>query len=193
MDPLEWPKQRKTDLKIGTWSLPPLPMLKSHYGAGSLKTWGSELAKYKLGVQTKLRVGWQGFYFRQGQWWDFSLKLTTHLHLLPRWRMSGAIPPFLQYVFMAWCLVKHRDNFTFYFCLQPTCRPALGSTQALIQIPKALSSGSKRPGHEVDHSLPSSAEVKNAWIYTLIPPYFIFALYLVNYKDNFTFCGSTRG
>jgi hypothetical protein len=29
--------------------------------------------------------------------------------------MSGAIPPLLQYVFMAWCLVKHRDNFTFTF------------------------------------------------------------------------------
>jgi hypothetical protein len=27
--------------------------------------------------------------------------------------MSGAIPPLPQYVFMAWCLVKHRDNFTF--------------------------------------------------------------------------------
>jgi hypothetical protein len=28
--------------------------------------------------------------------------------------MSGAIPPHLQYAFMAWCLVKkHRDNFTF--------------------------------------------------------------------------------
>jgi hypothetical protein len=26
--------------------------------------------------------------------------------------MSGAIPPLPQYVFMAWCLVKHRDNFT---------------------------------------------------------------------------------
>jgi uncharacterized membrane protein YbaN (DUF454 family) len=28
--------------------------------------------------------------------------------------MSGAIPPLHQYVFIAWCLVKHRDNFTFY-------------------------------------------------------------------------------
>jgi hypothetical protein len=27
--------------------------------------------------------------------------------------MRGAIPPLLQYVFMAWCLVKHRDNFNF--------------------------------------------------------------------------------
>jgi hypothetical protein len=29
--------------------------------------------------------------------------------------MSGAIPPLPQYAFMAWGLVKHRDNFTFTF------------------------------------------------------------------------------
>jgi hypothetical protein len=29
--------------------------------------------------------------------------------------MSGAIPPLSHYAFMAWCLVKHKDNFTFYF------------------------------------------------------------------------------
>jgi hypothetical protein len=29
--------------------------------------------------------------------------------------MCGAIHPLLQYAFMAWCLVKHRDNFTFTF------------------------------------------------------------------------------
>jgi hypothetical protein len=27
--------------------------------------------------------------------------------------MSGAIPPLSQYVFVVWCLVKHRDNFIF--------------------------------------------------------------------------------
>jgi len=27
--------------------------------------------------------------------------------------MRGAIPPLPQFVFKAWCLVKHRDNFTF--------------------------------------------------------------------------------
>jgi hypothetical protein len=27
--------------------------------------------------------------------------------------MRGAIPPLPQYVFMSWCLVKYRDNFTF--------------------------------------------------------------------------------
>jgi len=29
--------------------------------------------------------------------------------------MSEAIPPVPQYAFMAWCLVKRRDNFTFAF------------------------------------------------------------------------------
>jgi len=37
----------------------------------------------------------------------------THLHLVPRSRMCGAIPPLSQYVFMEWCLVKHRNNFAF--------------------------------------------------------------------------------
>jgi hypothetical protein len=37
--------------------------------------------------------------------------------------MRGAIPPFTQYVFMAWCLVKHRDNFTFTIILiQKQCK-----------------------------------------------------------------------
>jgi hypothetical protein len=29
--------------------------------------------------------------------------------------MSGAVYPLPQYAFMVWCLVKHRDNFTFTF------------------------------------------------------------------------------
>jgi hypothetical protein len=34
-----------------------------------------------------------------------------------RTRMRGAIPSLPLYVFMAWCLVKHRDNFTFTIIL----------------------------------------------------------------------------
>jgi hypothetical protein len=34
------------------------------------------------------------------------MKLTTHLHLVPRSRMRGAIPQLLQYAFMALCSVK---------------------------------------------------------------------------------------
>jgi hypothetical protein len=48
------------------------------------------------------------------------VKLTTHLHVVPRSRMRGARPPLPQYVFIAWCLVKHRDNFTFTFAFTST-------------------------------------------------------------------------
>jgi hypothetical protein len=43
------------------------------------------------------------------------VKLTTHLQLVPRIKMHGTIPPLPQHAFVAWCLVKHRDNFTFTF------------------------------------------------------------------------------
>jgi hypothetical protein len=42
------------------------------------------------------------------------MKLTTHLLLVPRSRMRGALPLPSKHVFMAWCSVKHRDNFTVY-------------------------------------------------------------------------------
>jgi len=32
------------------------------------------------------------------------VKLTTHLYLVQRSRMRGAIPPLPQHVFMTWCL-----------------------------------------------------------------------------------------
>jgi hypothetical protein len=41
------------------------------------------------------------------------VKLTTNLHLVQSLRMRGAILPLPQYVFMAWCSVKHRDNCSF--------------------------------------------------------------------------------
>jgi hypothetical protein len=47
------------------------------------------------------------------------------------------------------------------FLFSKSSRPALGSTQPPIQFfTGALSSGVKRPGREVDHSSPTSAEVK---------------------------------
>jgi hypothetical protein len=36
--------------------------------------------------------------------------------------MRGAIPQLPQYAFMAWCLVKHRDNFTFTFIIVTVVR-----------------------------------------------------------------------
>jgi hypothetical protein len=64
----------------------------------------------------------------------------------------------------------------------------LGTTQSPIQwVPGVLSLGVKRPGHEIDHSPPSSAEVKNARNYTSTPQYVFMAWCLVKHRDNFTF------
>jgi hypothetical protein len=57
-------------------------------------------------------------------------------------------------------------NILFY----PSSRPSLGFTKSPVQwVPGALFPGLKRPGREADHSPPTSAEVKNMWIYTSIP------------------------
>jgi hypothetical protein len=56
------------------------------------------------------------------------------------------------------------------FLFATVSRLALVPTQPSIQwIPGALSLGVKLPRRETDRSLPSSAEVKNAWSYTSTP------------------------
>jgi hypothetical protein len=57
------------------------------------------------------------------------------------------------------------------FLFTAVSRTALEPTQPPIQwVPGDLSLGLKRPVRESDHSLPSSAEVKNAWSYTSTLP-----------------------
>jgi hypothetical protein len=95
-----------------------------------------------------LRAGRPGSVYRQGQWWDFLLRQRVHtgsgshlapnpmdtggkaagawswplyLHLLPVWIMRVSLIPLPQHVFMAWCLFKHRDSFTFTFTLREGC------------------------------------------------------------------------
>jgi hypothetical protein len=66
------------------------------------------------GPPSHLSNGYQGLSLPGGKR-GRGVKLTTHLHLVLRSRMRGDIPPLPQYVFMPWCLVKHRDNFAFYW------------------------------------------------------------------------------
>jgi len=40
--------------------------------------------------------------------WGWEVKRTTHLHILPRLRIPGAVPSLPRHVFMAWCLVTYR-------------------------------------------------------------------------------------
>jgi len=63
-----------------------------------------------------------------------------------------------------------------FFLFAIASRPALGTTQPLIQWVSQLHTPRvKRSGHEADHSPPSSAEVKNAWSYTSSPHYVFMA------------------
>jgi hypothetical protein len=66
---------------------------------------------------------------------------------------------------------KFINNYAYtYFLLRINYEPALGYIQPLIQwVSEALSSGIKRPRREADHSPPTSAKIKNTWIYTSIP------------------------
>jgi hypothetical protein len=51
-----------------------------------------------------------------------------------------------------------------------SCRPALGSTRHPTQwVPVNVSPGLKRPKRESDQSPPTSAEVKNTWMYMHSP------------------------
>jgi len=57
------------------------------------------------------------------------------------------------------------------FLFATTSRQALGPTQHPIQeVPRTPIPGINHPRHEVDHSPPSSAKVKNAWSYTIQSP-----------------------
>jgi hypothetical protein len=51
--------------------------------------------------------------------------------------MRGTIPPLPQYAFMAWCLVKPRDDFTFTCALRiAQVKTILRDTELLIYIVK---------------------------------------------------------
>jgi hypothetical protein len=66
-----------------------------------------------------------------------------------------------------------------FFLFANSSRPALGPTQPPNEwVPGALTPGVKRLEREGDHSPPSSAEIKNASIYSSIPQYVFTAWYL---------------
>jgi hypothetical protein len=53
------------------------------------------------------------------------MKLMTHLHLVLRSRLHGAIPPLPQYAFMEWCSVKSTGTtLPFTFLLNNYCKYA---------------------------------------------------------------------
>jgi hypothetical protein len=61
------------------------------------------------------------------------VKLTTHLHLVPRSRMRGSIHPVPQYAFMVWCSVKAQRQLTTY---GPEC--IFGSVSLSIHLRRKI-------------------------------------------------------
>jgi hypothetical protein len=101
--------------------------------------------------------------------------------------MRGAIPPISQYAFKSrdssvsialgyglddrGCRVRFPAG-TGNFSLHHRVQDGSGAHPASYPMGArcGLSMGVKWPGREANHSPPSSAEVKNAWNYTSIPP-----------------------
>jgi hypothetical protein len=76
----------------------------------------------------------------------------------------------LQYADMKYVGAGRRKIFV-YWCKMRRIQIALSFSTILQYAFKevvilALSPGVKRPGHEADHSLPTSVEVKKTWVYT---------------------------
>jgi hypothetical protein len=53
--------------------------------------------------------------------------------------MHVAIPSLPQYVFMAWCLVKHRDNFTFTFIVVDKLGQNISGGSSVTEEPLSFS------------------------------------------------------
>jgi hypothetical protein len=72
----------------------------------------------------------------------------------------------LMFIYYAQKCIARRDIFLF----STSSRADLGLIQSPIEwIPGALSPGVKRPEREADHSPPTSADIKNTWIYIFTP------------------------
>jgi hypothetical protein len=75
------------------------------------------------------------------------------------------------------------------FLFSTASRPTLGPKQPPIHcVPGALSPGVKRQGRDVDHSHPSSAEIKKCGAIPPLPPMSSWhSALLIECRDNFTF------
>jgi hypothetical protein len=65
------------------------------------------------------------------------MKLTTHVRLMPRLRTCGAVL-LHTYMFMAWCLFKHRKNFTVLLLLLSYCKEIMKCFNKYMHIPSQL-------------------------------------------------------
>jgi hypothetical protein len=120
----------------------------------------------------------------------FTYTYRFHFHILvsPIIFMSdSSVSIVLGYGLDSWgCRVRFLAGAGNFFLFTTMSRMALRPTKPPIQWVMSSFPVVKQPGHEADHSPPSSAEVKNAWSYTSNPQYVSMAWCLVKHRDNFT-------
>jgi hypothetical protein len=93
---------------------PPIPISR-RLGGLQIQSGHSELQKNPRGPLSLLS---NGYSFPGGKAAGV-VKLTTHLHLEPRSRMRGAIPPLPNMPSWSGAQLKHRGNFTLLFTFSP--------------------------------------------------------------------------
>jgi hypothetical protein len=118
-------------------AIPPLPHTPSR-GSSQLKKVQGQLYLLQSTVYKNNTVVvslWQCY------WLYTNVTLTTHLRLLSRLRMCGAIPALHQYIFMAWCLIKQWRHyytltftFTFTFTISLYDEPSLTEWRQLVYV-----------------------------------------------------------
>jgi hypothetical protein len=80
----------------------------------------------------------------------WGMKLTTHLHLVPRSKMYAVIPPFPSMPSWHGDQLKHRDNFTFYLYLMAYSKAKL---KAAVIEHLLVSDHSEQEMHQKDFYL----------------------------------------
>jgi hypothetical protein len=71
------------------------------------------------GPHSFLSNGCWGLFF--WVWSSQGMKLTPHLHLVPRSKNEWSCTFTPQYIFMVWWIIKHKDNFTYRYLYHSKC------------------------------------------------------------------------
>jgi hypothetical protein len=144
---LEWQQRNNVVLR----KIPALlPLCSPHisYGLPWVWTWASSVTKWSLIAWVMMRPYLHGLFLDTGSE-DSTFGITWLQARLPKCRV------------WVWQI----------FLLSMSSRVVLGLTQPPIQwVTCAISLGVMWSGREADHSSPTSAYVKNIWIYAFTPP-----------------------
>jgi hypothetical protein len=109
------------------------------------------------------------------------VKVTTHLHLVPRSKNAWSYTSTPPYIFMARCLVKHRDNFPTYIFMARCLVKHRDNFPTYIFVTRCLV---KHRGNFPTYIFVTRCLVKHR---DNFPTYIFTAGCLVKHRDNFLY------